>query len=285
MGHNSPPARPRLGLVLGAGGLKGAASVGLLRALEREGIAIDMVVGCSAGSIFGAGVALGWNAERLEDISLHLAAGLFNKHDYAALGRAALTQFFPFDERFALIDDRKANATLKSLFGEQTFADTRLPLHLVATDMHGGDRVVLSQGLIREAVRASVAIPLLLRPVQVNGRLLVDGAASDPLPIDVAIREDCQIIVAMGFLGELSPRVTSLMGLIDQTTTIITRNLLKSEFAFYSSVHDSEIVPVMVNFDRPVGLNDSALIPYIIEQGVKATEKQMPYLRRLLAAA
>jgi NTE family protein len=279
-GTGTRSMRPKVGLVIGSGGMKGTAVIGLMRVLEREGIEVNMVVGCSAGSVYGAGIALGRDAKTLEEQTMW--NGLFSKHNYRAVLRAMLPRFFAFDEEFAIADDRVVNDLMKTLYGDSTFGDARIPLFVVASDLKTGERVVLSDGLIRDAVRASIAIPLLLKPWRVGSRLLIDGGTTDPLPIDVAIREDCETILAMGFIGELAPRISSLMGLIDQTGGIVVRSLLKSTFAFYNLAHDSEIIPLMVSFDRPVGLGDTHLIPYIIEQGEKAAEEQVPYLKELL---
>lgn len=279
-GSSKTSGRPRIGLVLGSGGMKGTAVIGLMRVLEREGIQANMVVGCSVGSLYAAGIALGRDAKTLEEQTMW--DGLFSQHNYRGLLRAMLPRFFPFDEEFAIANDRVVNDLMKKLYGDSTFADTRIPLFIVASDLKTGERVVLSEGLIRDAVRASIAIPLLLKPWRLNGRLLIDGGTTDPLPIDIAIREDCETILAMGFIGELAPRISSLMGLVDQTGGIVVRSLLKSTFAFYNLAHDSEIIPLMVNFARPVGLGDTHLIPYIIEQGEKVAEEQLPYLKELL---
>ena len=151
--------------------------------------------------------------------------------------------------------------------------------------MKTGESVVLSEGRLQDAARASVAIPVLLAPWPVNGRLLFDGGASDPLPVSVAIREGCDIILAMGFENPLNERVGSLMSLVSQTTYITMNNLLKSTYSFYNAAHHAEIIPIIPTFDRHVGLRDSSLHPYMIERGEEAAVKQLPFLRRLLAAS
>jgi NTE family protein len=174
---------------------------------------------------------------------------------------------------------------LESLYGDTLFKEARIPLHLVATDMKTGESVVLSEGRIQDAVRASVAIPVLLSPWPVGGRLLFDGGASDPLPVSVAIREGCDIILAMGFENPLNETVGSLMSLISQTTCITMNNLLKSSYAFYSAAHHAEIVPIIPTFDRHIRLRDASLHPYMIERGEEAAARQLPFLRRLLNVA
>jgi len=183
------------------------------------------------------------------------------------------------------VDDRQVWKVLESLFGERTFADTRIPLLQSATDFRTGDKVVLDSGRITDATRASIAIPMLLRAWEVDGRMLVDGGASNPLPIDVAIREGCDIILAMGFESQMNAEVRSLVNALGRTSTIVTNHLLRATFAFYSVAHHAEVLPIMPILDRHIGLTETQHIPYLIEQGERAAEEQMPYLRRLLQAS
>lgn len=273
--------RPRVALVVGSGGVKCAAAAGMWKVLEREGIQVDMVVGCSGGSIYMAGMALGRNAEEAERYSHELWSGVFKRVHYLSVLRSLLPRRFGFNERMGLVNDATIGANIARLFGSKTFADTCIPLHIAATDLHSGEKVALSSGSIADAVRASIAMPLLLRPWPVEGRLLVDGGVSDPLPIGLAIREGAQIILAMGFAAPPPKRINSLLGIGNQAMSIAINNLLHSTYAFYSAVHHAEIVPIMPAFDRPIEVGDAHLIPYIIEQGEQATLTALPYLRKL----
>ncbi|MGY1459243.1 patatin-like phospholipase family protein [Luteimonas sp. A534] len=275
------PKRPRVALVVGSGGVKCAAAAGMWKVLEREGIHPDMVVGCSGGSIYMAGMALGRTAADAERYSHEMWTGLFKRVHYRSVLRSLLPGRFGSSERIGLIDDAVVGANIARLFGGKTFADTRIPLHIAATDLHSGGKVALSSGSIVDAVRASVAMPLLLRPWPVDGRLLVDGGVSDPLPISLAIREGAEIILAMGFARPPMTRIDSLLGIANQAISVTINNLLHSTYAFYSAVHHAEIVPIMPTFDRPIEIGDSHLIPYIIEQGEQAMLAAVPYLRQL----
>lgn len=274
-------ARPRVALVVGSGGVKCAAAVGMWKVLEREGIRADMVVGCSGGSIYMAGMALGRNADEAERYSHEMWTGLFKRVNYLSVLRSLLPRRFGFNERMGLVNDATVGANIAKLFGSKTFADTRIPLHIAATDLHSGEKVALSSGSIADAVRASIAMPLLLRPWPADGRLLIDGGVSDPLPISLAIREGAEIILAMGFARPPMERIDSLLGIANQAMSVAINNLLHSTYAFYSAVHHAEIVPIMPSFDRPIEVGDAHLIPYIIEQGERATLAALPYLRQL----
>jgi len=275
----------RVGLVIGSGSVKCSAAIGLWRVLQREGIRVDMVVGCSGGSIFSAFIALGYDAGAMEQMTLRLwARGITGKLYYPSLLRAALPRLFGFNQRFGLVDDRPIMAGLHEAFGDKTFADTQFPLYLAAADMQTGERVLLNKGRLVDAIRASIAIPILFRPWEVGGRLLIDGGTADPLPVSVAIREQCDIIIAMGFESPYTSHYGSLTHLVSQTTSIMINNLLKSTYAFYNLAHHAEIVPIIPELERRIDLGDAHQIPYLIEKGQQAAETQLPYLRRLLAS-
>lgn len=282
----SAAAQPRVALVIGAGSVKCAAALGLWRVLRREGIGLDLVVGCSGGSLYAAAIALGYAPEQATELSLRLftreATGV---RDRGALLRAAFPRLFGFHERFGLRDDRLVLAGIREAFGDRTFADAGIPLHIAATDFRTGEQAVLSSGDVASAIRASIAIPFVFAPYEVDGRLLVDGFMSDPLPVGVAIKEGANVIVAMGFESPYQTRVTSVGRFAFQMSSIMTNNLLRASFAFHGLAHHGEVIPVIPKFAQRIRLFDTDKIPYIVEEGERAMEAQMPYLRRLLAAA
>jgi len=243
-----------------------------------------MLVGCSGGSLYAGVMALGRDLDFIEQMNVRWWTGTFEHLYYPALLRAVLPRIFGFNNRFGLVNDKRINQVIYEAMGDSTFAETQIPLYLVACDLATGEQVVLNEGSIYDAARASCAIPILLRPWPVGGRLLIDGGAVDPLPIDVAIREGCDIILAMGFETPNQPQMSSLLSMVGQATNIITNNLLHSTYAFYSMAHHAEVIPILPTFDRSIGLNEAHLIPYIEEQGALAAEEQIPYLKRLLAA-
>lgn len=282
---NGAPRRPRVGLVIGSGGIKCTAAIGLWKVLQREGIPIDVAVGCSGGAVYASCIALGDDVFECERLTLQVWPALFKRLHYRSLLRAVAPMFLGYHERVGLVDDRSVGDTMAMMFKDRTFDQARMPLFLAATDFRTGEKVILDHGRVADAVRASIAIPLLLRPWLIEDRLLVDGGASNPLPIDIAIREGCDIILAMGFESQMNATVSSFVNAVGRTTTIVTNHLLRSTFAFYSAVHHAEVLPVMPAFDRHIGLTETHHIPYLIEEGERAAEEQMPYLRRLLAAS
>jgi NTE family protein len=276
----------RVALVIGAGSVKCAAALGLLKVLDREGIAIDMVVGCSGGSLYAAFIGLGVGATQAEEMTRRLwTRELTKRRHYPSLLRAMLPQLFPFQESFGLVDDRLILQRLQTAFGDHTFEEARIPLFLTATDFHSGEQKVFSSGRLVDAIRASIAIPYVFRPWSIDGRLYVDGFLTDPMPVGVAIKHGADVIVTLGFESPYQRKSTSVLRFAFQLSSIMSNNLLRANYAFHNLAHHTEILPIIPQFRESIHLFDTDKIPYVIEEGERAAEQQLPYLRRLLAAS
>jgi len=279
----APNTRPRIALVIGSGSVKCAAALGLMKVFERENIAVDMVVGCSGGAIYAALIALGWPVDKATEATLRMwTHEVTAKRSVKAMLQLVLPWIFKFDETFGLIDDSLINRRLRAGFDGATFAQTRIPLFVTATDLYNGEQVVMSEGSVAEAVRASISIPYIFPPHKLDGRFLVDGYQSDPLPIGVAIKEGADIIIAMGFESPYQEHITSLMRYNFQLSSVTSNNLLKTNFAFHNLAHHSEIIPILPEFKHHIKLFDTDKLPYVIEEGERAAEKQLPFLKGLL---
>lgn len=285
--NQAPPQvrKKRVALVIGSGSVQCAAALGMWKVLQRENIGIDMVVGCSGGSLYASVMALGHDIATCERLTRELwTPELTTSRDVRALLGAVLPKVFGFDGSFGMVSDKPLLKALAQLFGDRSFADAAIPLHIVATDLHNGQMVALSEGRILDAVRASIAIPYIWKPWKVGDRWLMDGCASDPLPVDVAIREGADVILAMGFESPYPKRIRSATRYAFQVNSVYTNNLLRANYAFHNLAHHAEIIPVLPDFDRPVRLFDTHEIPYVIEEGERATEAQLGYLRQALQA-
>lgn len=277
---------PGVALVIGSGGVKCAASIGLQRCLIHEEIPIDLVVGCSGGAIYAAAIALGHDPASAAAMTTALwTREVTATPDRMAMLRMALPKLLGFSERFGLKKDAEVNARIAHAFGDKTFADCRIPLFITATDFRTGEQITISDGRVADAVRASIAIPFAFAPWEINGRLCVDGFLSDPLPVGVAIREGAHVIVAMGFESPNQERITSGGRFAFQLSTIMTNNLLKASFAFHGLAHHSEVIAVIPQFSQRIRLFDTGKIPLLIDEGEAAMREQLPYLRRLLSSA
>ena len=276
-------ARKRAALVIGSGGTRCAASIGLWRVLRKEEIEIDLLVGASGGSIYAGAIACGLDPKTLESKTLDLWTPDLME-GYTTNLRAAMAGETRFSELSGLVDDRRLYTRLQEVYEDRTFSEVKIPLRVVACDLHSGESVVISSGKIVDAVRASISIPFIFPPWQIGERLLVDGAVCDPLPIDIAIQERAEIILAMGFELPTRRHMRSYSAVSAHFNSIYMNNILKASFAFHNLAHHAEIITLLPDFEKQVGTFDHHLVPEVIAAGEQAALEQLPYLRKLLVS-
>lgn len=281
-----PLQGPAVTLVIGSGSVKCAASIGVVKALTEAGIGIDRVVGCSGGALFAAGVALGFDAPRMTDITLRTwTRKMTSKRNHMGFLRLLAPRLFGLRaDNFGLRDDAPMVAAFREVFGQRRIEDTPIPLHITATDFMNGELVDITRGDMVDAIRASVSLPLAFAPVKLGGRLLVDGYMADPLPVSVAMKNGSRVIVAVGFDSPYQENIRSAGRFAAQLSAILANNLLHSRLAFQSAAHHSEMILILPQFKQRVRLFDTDKVPYIIEEGEQAALQQLPYLRALLDA-
>ena len=278
------PHRPRTALVLGAGGIKTVCHIGLFKALKRENIPIDLVVGSSGGGLFGAAFALGVEPEQIERwVRVYWRPAVFRDFGYLQFLKMLSPRHLHFDENFGIIKGEEVRRLLTRLFGRLTFENTKIALRVVATDLQTGDAVVVREGSLVEAIRASVAIPVFFQPYRVDGRYLVDGALCAPLPIEHAIAESAEVIICMGFPNQPYEHIDTPLRLVTQIMRISGNRLYRAELAFHARNPNVEVVPVEIQFEARLGMRDVAEIPRLIEAGEQAAMARMPYIKRTIA--
>jgi NTE family protein len=261
------------------------AAFGAIKVLQREGIEVDMIVACSGGALSGTWMAIeAGDPDQGSEYFSRIWQHVFTVKSYKSIFKAIFPKLFGFDGRFGIVDERAINREIQAFVGDRKFEDLKIPLYLVATDFKTGEKVVLSEGSIFDAMRATISIPLVLPHWEVNGQHLVDGAVCDPLPIDIAVREGADIIIAIGFTEALQPKFPTGMSLLMQLVSVMVNHLYSAQYAFYSLSHHAEVVPIMPIFKQTVGLQDVHLIPYLVAQGELAAEGEISYLRRLLSS-
>ncbi|MCC5860525.1 MAG: patatin-like phospholipase family protein [Gammaproteobacteria bacterium] len=209
----------RIGLVLGGGGARGAAHVGVLKVLEEQGIAVDVVVGTSMGAIIGALYASGYRAADIEQIleRIDWAAALSDQPGREQLSpqRKADAALIPSSLEVGisleglrapqgLIQGQNLGLLLRQLLLHvgplENFDHLPIPFRAVAADVVTGEQVILGSGDLVDAVRASMSVPGAFQPIRIDERLLVDGGVVDNVPIDVAraMGADRLIVVDVG---------------------------------------------------------------------------------------
>lgn len=280
-----PYKKKKIALVIGAGSVKCAAALGLWKVLQEADIQFDMLVGCSGGSLYATGMALGFTLdEAIEKTKTMWNQSVTEERNWHGLASAVLPQLFGFSDDFSMVSDKPMLKRLRAVFGGKTFADTQTPLHLMATDLYTGESIAMHEGSLVDAIRASIAIPYIWSAWTWNGRRLVDGGAANPLPVDVAIREGADLILAVGFQSPFPSKIKSVSRYSFHINSLLTNNLYQANFAFHNAVHHAEIISIFPDFDHPIKLFDTDQIPYVIEQGEKAMREQLDYVKRLLEA-
>jgi NTE family protein len=233
--------RPKIALVLSGGGARGGAHLGVLKVLDELRVPVDMVVGTSIGSIVGAAYATGMPLSEIEQEMKTLStANLFRdvvRRDLpmARKGDEAVNYIGPEvglgPNGLMLPKGAIAGVALEGVLrrltvGQRTRDFDRLPVpfRAVATDVTTAEMVVLSHGNLATAVRASMAVPAAINPVEIDGRLLVDGGIARNLPVDVARSLGAQIIIAVDIGTPLLTRseITSVLSVSEQMTRVLT---------------------------------------------------------------
>jgi NTE family protein len=252
------PARPKIGLVLGGGGARGAAHIGVLELLEELRVPVDCVPGTSMGALVAGAYAAGLPPAQMRKLLGQADwADMFNDlpaYDEINLHRKQiLRNFIPGSETGVTdkgisyqtggVDGQKIKLFFNQLVGasrgERLIEKLPLPLSIIATDIGTGERVVFREGSLTSAMRASMSVPGLLSPVDLGGRKLVDGGLVDNVPIGEA-RERCQpdVVIAVNVGSPLmkAEDVGSLLSVSAQMVNILTeQNVTRSLATLKSS--------------------------------------------------
>lgn len=185
--------RPKIGLALGSGGARGWAHLGVLRRLADLGIKPHCVAGTSIGAIAGALYATG-TVSTMEELATHL--------DWRQVAQLFLEVNFP---RSGLLSGKNFIRLLKDVIPVRSIADLQVPYAAVATDLQTEKEVVMREGDLFDAIRASIAIPGVFTPMRLQGRNLVDGGLVNPLPVTVCRSMGADLVIAVDINLRASP--------------------------------------------------------------------------------
>ncbi|WP_100641349.1 patatin-like phospholipase RssA [Alteromonas facilis] len=184
----------KIGLALGAGAARGWTHIGIIKALEKMGINIDIVAGCSIGAYVGAAYASGKLIE-LEE----WASSLTEWQVFALLGVGI--------RRGGIASGQKVFDKLATEFCANSFEEMNKPFAAVATDLYSGREVVFNSGVLGDCIRASCAIPGLFSPVEHGNRYLVDGAVVNPVPVNLCRQLGADFVIAANLSADFRPQV------------------------------------------------------------------------------
>lgn len=278
LGQEEPKEeRPKIGLVLSGGGARGATHVGVLKALEELHVPIDYIAGTSMGSIVGALYATGKSPEEIENLLTTADwETIFTdkpprrdlsfrkkQDDKRYLGTEAGIDRKGIKTGLGLIVGQHLNVFLESLTltagKTEDFTKFPIPFGCVATDIITGEKVILKEGHLATALRASMSIPGVFTPVDWNGRLLVDGGLTDNLPVDVVREMGADIVIAVDISTPPMTRdeLTSFMAVSSQMTRILmSKNLQES-----AKQADIFIKPDLKGFSNMDFVDAASLVP------------------------
>lgn len=238
------PSRPRVGLALGGGGARGAAHVGVLKVLERLHVRVDYIAGTSMGAIVGGLYAAGVPPETIEAQleGLNWPAVLSDRAAYRDLvwrrkedeGRYLLDLelglrggklLVPTGIRAGQNLGFELQSLLLPVADVHDFGQLPIPFHAVATDVETGERVVLDHGDLALSILASMTVPGVFMPVEMDGRILVDGGMADNLPVEVVRAMGADVVIAVDVGTPLATRdaIRSFVGVTNQAFTFLTR--------------------------------------------------------------
>ena len=180
----------KIGYALGGGAARGLSHIGVLKVLHKHGISPDVIAGTSIGAIIGALYAAGYDPEDIEKIVLGM--------DWKKL--ASLVDWaLPFS---GLLQGKRVVSLLRSILGDITFSQLRFDFACVATDILSGEQVVLREGVLVEAVRASISIPGIFTPVELSGRYLVDGGLVNTVPVSICREMGADYVIGVNVIPE-----------------------------------------------------------------------------------
>ena len=256
-----PHQRPRIGVALGGGFARGIAHLGVLRVLQEEGIPVDYVTGTSAGAMLAIAYASGHTIPEIER-------------------QARATRFKDFGNWklswMGLASNQKLEHYPRKFLGVTTFEDLKIPLAIAATDLASGQAVYFSHGQLGPALRASCAYPGMFVPVEIEGRLLVDGFLAAPVPVDAARSIGADLVIAIFLEAANNRKPSSIVDVIGLSFAILQRHADLE----WRATADVIIEPKVKDFLW----DDFEKTTELMAAGEEAARAALPKIRAVIAA-
>ncbi|EIC21477.1 patatin-like phospholipase family protein [Thiorhodovibrio frisius] len=269
------PERPKVAVVLSSGGIKPLAAIPLFEFLDQARIPVDLLVGCSGGSIMSALRGCGYTAEQIRELIGRVARrDLFSSINLRALLAMARLPFGRFDTRSGLVRPARLRQALYEMFGDRRLEDLNPKTVIQTTEIQTGLGVILEEGPLIDAVYASSAVFPMLPPLEVNGRLLADGYYTSSLPVMEAVKRDMDVIIAVIFHDPVDHGANDYLACLSNYYTIQGDSITRFQLALSIELHHHEIIIIKVPFNRPINMWDVHHIPYIIETGQQVVARR-----------
>lgn len=261
--------RKKIGLVLGSGGFRGFAHIGVIQVLQENNIPIDYIAGSSIGSLVGAYYSLNSDLNKL-------------KEEIVTKQKEKLPTIFDLGFKGGLVSGRKFERFLEKMLGRKSFDDCRIPLKIVATDLKGGQELILDQGSLTTAVRASSSVPLVFEPVRIKGHLLIDGGLSNPVPVDLVKKMGADIIIAVNLYhkNEFIDKHFNMPIVALRSTRIALHNLARASIKGADIVLNPDTsLFMMTNYKKYF---EPEIAKALIDIGRQEAKKHLPQIKKIL---
>ncbi len=275
--HSTLPAspnnnRPTVGVVIGSGGIKAMAAFAFFEFLAEANIPVDLLVGCSGGALVSAVLASGCTPAAGRDLLLDALFNgkLFTKVDLRSVSGLAGAWWGNFDHTSAILKPQRLKNFLRQTFGELRLEDLRPKTVVQTTNVETGEGLVLSRGLVREAVYASTAFFPMLPPIQLEGRWLGDGVYSAPVPVAEAVKRRIDVIITLDFQERSTSPPRGFGNCFRHHIDNIVRSLIYTQMHQAIEAHHHEIIPICIEFDHSINLRDAHEAPGILAAGERA---------------
>lgn len=251
---------PRIGLALGGGAAKGFAHIGVIKTLEANGIAVDIVTGTSAGAVVGSLYASGLDGFQLQAKAMQL-------------DQSDLTDWTLSTSGF--IKGEKLEAYINAQLGNRPLEKLPRPFGVAATDLDSGQRVIFRTGNAGQAVRASASVPNVFLPVSISGRRYVDGGLTSPVPVSAAREMGAHFVIAVDISAKpKAGKASGLLSMLDQSINIMSASALATELGKADIVIRPQVLEMgSANFDA----RHQAIL-----EGEKATQAIIAQIRSKL---
>lgn len=255
-------SRPRIGLALGAGAARGWAHVGVIKALEEAGIPIDVVAGTSAGAIIGAFYAAD-ALDRLYEFS----------EKFTSIYHNLMIMDFALHPQ-GLLEGKRFVRTLAQYLPERYFENLRIPLGVAAANISDMQEVHITAGALLPAIRASIAVPGFMKPLEYEGQYLVDGAVLNPVPVNLVRNLGADVVIAVDICDFPANRCQNAWEVMNRSVeTMMHRIRMLNR---HLEKPDVVIEPDM----KGLGFFDNHRSQESIEAGYNAARAALPEIRK-----
>lgn len=257
---NENEKHPKIGIALGSGGARGMAHIGVLKALEKHNITVDYMAGSSIGSLVAGLYAVGLSPDNIQKCMSIFAHKMWRDYTVPKMG---------------FVSGEKLKELIRLFTKNKNIEQANIPLSIVATNLQKGERKIFTKGSMTDAIRASISIPGILVPEEIDGVLYVDGGVIDRVPISVVkeMGADLAIAIDVSYFESTHP-ITSIFDVITQSIDVMEREILK-----YRMIHADFLLRPQVGHYSTMMFSK---MDELIAEGERVTLEMIPEIKEMI---